>query len=79
MSARSAGGVVLLLAFLHHFLAFLDQAHHALAGLGARGGAEKLQAFVEPLDLVFGLLQVRLEQALQLHRARRLGHLGQRL
>ena len=72
-------GVVLLLAFVHHLLAFLDEPHHALAGLGARGGPENAEAFVEPLDLRLGLLQVHLEQALQLRGAGRLGHLRQRL
>ena len=35
-SARDRRGIVLLLAFRHHFLAFLDKARHALARLGAR-------------------------------------------
>jgi hypothetical protein len=33
--------IFLFLAFLHHFLAFLDKAHHAFARLGACGLSEK--------------------------------------
>ena len=57
-------GVVLVLAFLHHLLAFLDDPHHALAGLDAGRTPEKAQALIEALDLRLGFLQVKLEQAL---------------
>ena len=42
----------------HVFLAFLDKAHHSLAGLRARRFAQKREAFVEAFDLVFGFGEV---------------------
>ena len=71
--------VFLFLAFGHDFLAFLDKSHHALAGFRAGCLAEQVEAFVETLDLIFGLGQMLFEQLPQLIEARRLRHLRQRL
>ena len=57
--------IFLLLALLHDFLAFLDKAHHSLAGLGAGGLAQELEAFVDPLDLGLGLMKNLLIQDLK--------------
>ena len=76
---REVGGRILLLfAFLHDLLAFLDQAHHALARLGAGILAEQFEAFVDALDLTLGLGQMLLEQFPQLVEPRGLRHLGKR-
>ena len=72
-------GVFLFLAFGHDLLTFLDQPHHALAGLRAGRLAEQFEAFVDALDLVFGLDEMLLEQFAQLIETRRLGHFRQRL
>lgn len=72
-------GVFLLLALGHDFLTFFDKTHHALAGLGARGLAEQLKAFIDALDLGFGLAEMQLEQLAQLVESRRFRHLGKRL
>ena len=50
-----------------------------LQGLARAAAPRMLEAFVEPLDLRFRLLQMGLEEALQLRRPGRLRHLRQRL
>ena len=57
---------ILLLPFGHDLLALLDDSHHALASLRPWLDAEDAEALLEPLDLGFGFLQMRLEQLLQL-------------
>src|SRR4051812_30199444 len=53
--------------------------HHALARLRPGLDVEQAEALLEPLDLGFGLLQMRLEQLLQLLGVGRLHHFGKRL
>lgn len=72
-------GVLLVAAFRDDLLAFLDQSHHALAGLGARRRTQHPETFVETLDLTFGLRQMLFEKFAQLVEACRLHHLGERL
>ena len=62
----------------HVFLAFLDKAHHSLAGLRARRFAQKREAFVEAFDLVFGFGEVLFKTLSQAVESRCLGHFGQR-
>ena len=70
---------IFLLPFGHDLLALLDDPHHALASLRSWLDAEDAEALLEPLDLGFGFLQMRLEQLLQLLGMGRLHHLGKRL
>ena len=73
------GRVFFLFAFLHNLLAFLDKAHHPSAGLGPGRLAEEVKAFVQTLDLRFGLRQMLLEQFAKLVEPRRFRHLGKSL
>ena len=76
---RQVGGrVVLLLALRDDVFAFLDQPDHPLAGLGAGGGAQNAEAFVQAFDLGLRLFQMYFEDALELRGAGGLGHLRQR-
>ena len=54
-------GIFFLFSFRHDFLAFFDEAHHALARLGPRRLAEQLKAFVDALDLGLGLAEMHLD------------------
>jgi len=67
---------IFLLPFGHDLLALLDDPHHALASLRSWLDAEDAEALLEPLDLGFGFLQMRLEQLLQLLGMGRLHILG---
>ena len=62
---KIGSGFIFLLPFGHDLVALFDDAHHALAGLGARLNVQQRKELVEPLDLRFGLLQMHLEQLLQ--------------
>lgn len=53
--------VFFFLALFHHLLAFLDQAHHAFAGLGPRVLAKQRKALVQAFNLAFGFCQMLLE------------------
>src|SRR5215216_1000740 len=66
------GSVSLIFAFGHDLLAFFEEAHHSLAGLGPGGLAQQLKAFVQALDLRFGLPEMLLEELTKLVETRRL-------
>ena len=79
-SARDRRRRLLLLALAHDLLALLDQAHHALAGLGARGRCPAASKhFVQPLDLRFGLREMGSNSVCSCSDMGRLRHLRQRL
>src|SRR5204863_5684720 len=65
------------LVFLHHFLAFLDDAKNGIASLALWAFVQRREYLLEPLDLTFGLIQVLFKSRLEFARPSRLGHLGQ--
>jgi hypothetical protein len=69
--------VLILLALLHDFFPFLDDSHHALAGLRTGRYVQLFEALLDALHLVFGLFRMQFEQTLQLRETRRLGRFWQ--
>jgi hypothetical protein len=72
-------GVFFFFPLRHKFLAFFDEAHHSLAGLGPGRLAEEVKAFVQALNLRFCFREMLLEQFAELVEARSCCHLGKRL
>ena len=63
---------------LHHFLAFFDQPHHALAGFGPCSHAQKRETLVDALDLLLRFQEMLLEQFAKLVETGGLRHFWQR-
>ena len=77
---REHGSVERVGAFvlLHHFLALIEDALDAIAGLAARRLFHQFENLFEALDLAFGLAMMLLEGRSQLVGTGRLRHLRQR-
>jgi hypothetical protein len=65
------------LKFLHHFLAFLDDADDRVARLAARSLVDFFEHLLKPGDVFLGLGLVFFECGFQIRRLGGLRHLGQ--
>jgi hypothetical protein len=64
--------------FLNRFFAFLDQSLHGVTGFPFRLCAEKLEAAIQAVDVLSGLLKMLLETFLQFLVRRSFRHFRQR-
>ena len=64
MRREVSGCVFQVLAFVHHFAAFLDKSSHPFARPGFCGSAEEAEHFLEPFDLDLRFFEVILEGGL---------------